>query len=356
MASCDFAKYKTAGEAKAMFRHCEEEVRERDSHANQDIDVNRTSLNMAFGYFRDGYEAVCKAYDDRIKDLDSKPNANKRKDRVTLVGINIPAPEGMDEATSREWFTKAYEVLTNTYGENLLGSAVHFDEVHEYVDSETGKTRMSRPHMHVYVIPSVDEKLNAKQVTSRRNMISLNNSIHTMTETDFKGYSFMNGTKRKSRKSVEELKQESDKAKIEVEARREASKIIEEADVYALKVRRKADKDARERSEAILDDSRRKAKEIMDEAEKTLKRANTALEQVLRDLQRTEEDAPPESLIAYAQRLTMTSGLTVYDNWLKREAGKKEKRDVKTRQLQQWADDIARQYDDLHQQRDDFSL
>lgn len=312
MASCDWQKIKGAGEAKAMFRHCESEQREQAQHTNKDIDKSRTYLNMQFGLMDEGYEAICKAYDERIADLDSRENANKRKDRVTLIGLSIPSPKGLTQEQSADWFCEVWRILDEQYGSDLLGGAVHFDEVHEYTDPTTHEKRMSRPALHAYIVPEVDGKLNAKKVSSRGCMVALNNTVEAMTKTRF-GVQFMDGSKKKSRKSVEELKQESDKAAILVEAQQEAAKIVEEArqradkldfdavekmekaEAFAVEERRKASEFAenvrlkvsrksREIEDAaktsaneVLSDAKQKAEEITKEAQNTLKNANTAL-------------------------------------------------------------------------------
>ena len=312
MASCDWQKIKGAGEAKAMFRHCESEQREQAQHTNKDIDKSRTYLNMQFGLMDEGYEAICKAYDERIADLDSRENANKRKDRVTLIGLSIPSPKGLTQEQSADWFCEVWRILDEQYGSDLLGGAVHFDEVHEYTDPTTHEKRMSRPALHAYIVPEVDGKLNAKKVSSRGCMVALNNTVEAMTKARF-GVQFMDGSKKKSRKSVEELKQESDKAAILVEAQQEAAKIVEEArqradkldfdavekmekaEAFAVEERRKASEFAenvrlkvsrksREIEDAaktsaneVLSDAKQKAEEITKEAQNTLKNANTAL-------------------------------------------------------------------------------
>lgn len=313
MASCDWQKIKGAGEAKAMFRHCESEQREQAQHTNKDIDKSRTYLNMQFGLMDEGYEAICKAYDERIADLDSRENANKRKDRVTLIGLSIPSPKGLTQEQSADWFCEVWRILDEQYGSDLLGGAVHFDEVHEYTDPTTHEKRMSRPALHAYIVPEVDGKLNAKKVSSRGCMVALNNTVEAMTKARF-GVQFMDGSKKKSRKSVEELKQESDKAAILVEAQQKAAKIVEEArqradkldfdavekmekaeafaveerrkaSEFAENVRRKVSRKSREIEDAaktsaneVLSDAKQKAEEITKEAQNTLKNANTALQ------------------------------------------------------------------------------
>lgn len=316
MASCDWEKKKGAGEAKALFRHCDTKEREKANHSNKDIDKSLTHLNMSFGLYDNpnGYDAICKEYDDHIAYLDSKAGANKRKDRVTLCALNLTVPNGMDDATAQLWCIEAYEVLYDCFGENLLGATAHFDERHTYIDTETKKERMSRVHLQAQIIPDINGKLNAKALTSRSNMIILNNRIEEMTKSRFPGYKFMTGEKKKSRKTVEELKQASDMLAVTVEAQQEAAKIVEEArqradklddeaieklekaEKFSVEERRKASedaentrmnakrkaeqiqKDAETSSEAILSNAKAEADKIMIEAQKRLKEANAALQ------------------------------------------------------------------------------
>lgn len=63
------------------------------------------------------------------------------------------------------------------------------------------------------IVPAVDGKLNAKQLSLRKNMKALNREVEQMTQKEF-GCAFMTGTKKKSVKTVEELKQESEYAEL----------------------------------------------------------------------------------------------------------------------------------------------
>lgn len=98
MASVDFLKIHLAVEMKKLLRHCDKDKRLEDNHRNKQIDKDRTHLNQQ----QFSYEEACKRYDDRIAELDRKPNANKRKDRVTAFGLEIPVPLGFDRLTSQQ--------------------------------------------------------------------------------------------------------------------------------------------------------------------------------------------------------------------------------------------------------------
>lgn len=283
MASVDWMKCKGGRDAKAKFWHCDEQKRLEHEHSNKQIDKTRTHLNMSFGAFEDGYDAVCKLYDETIAELDAQPGANKRRDRVTCVGWTLPAPEGMSEEQARAWMTDAYETLMARYGDCMLGGSAHFDEVHEYRDAETGEERRSRPHLHVYAVPIVDGKLNGKSFTARRNMLAMNSAIERMTQEDFPGFKFQNGTKRKSKATVEELKNKSAQKEAEEEARREASKIVEKAQQEASTIVGKARTYAVDSEKRLLresQESRRQAEETTAEASQKLAEAYELLDAV----------------------------------------------------------------------------
>lgn len=287
MASCDWQKIKTPQEAKAMLRHCVTDERMKTEHANTEIDKNRTQRNVAFGSMSD-YVESCERYDERLAELDAVKGANKRKDRVTLVGLSVPTPEGMSDAVARRWFADVYAHIEERFGaENVIGGTAHFDEVHEYKDAETGARRESRAHLHAYVVPVAGDKLNAKQVMSKANMIALNREVEEITRERYPEYRFMTGTKRKSKKSVETLKNES--AEREAEAR--AQQIVADAQRDAEQIRA----DAQTRSERVLSDAKEEARLIKRYASKDAQIVSEGLTEVraLREeYERAISDAP----------------------------------------------------------------
>ena len=206
MASVNFEKLKTPQQVKAMLRHCDGEERLEANHSNIDIDKSKTSGNMQGNL---GYAAACQRYDERIAFLDAKPGANRRKDRVTCFGLNVPAPKDLEQEDEKAFFLAVIEIIINQYGQdNIVQYYMHQDEKHEYIHAETGERCMSRSHLQCYVVPEHNGKLNGKWFSSRANMVRLNNAIHRMAQEQF-GVMFMDGSKRKSRKTVEQLKNES---------------------------------------------------------------------------------------------------------------------------------------------------
>lgn len=99
------------------------------TRAGQDINFSILGLT---------YEQCAAKYDARIAYLDSHGNTNKRKDRVTMQIIEIPAPAGLPREQYRPWFIRIAELLRAKYGEeNFIEGSIHYDEEHEYRDPET---------------------------------------------------------------------------------------------------------------------------------------------------------------------------------------------------------------------------
>lgn len=204
MASVDFAKQKSAVSAKAVFRHCASDTREKSKHKNQQIDTSKTKEN--FSVKVTDYKSICKAYDERMKEVE-KTNTNKRKDRVTLLTLEYAIPDEIPYEKHEEYVKKVNEIVESMYGkENTLGWYVHRDEIHDYTDKD-GQRRTSKNHAHGFVVPELNGQLNAKQCSSRKNMVSLNNAIDDMTKLNY-GCPFKVGGK-KNNKTVEELKEDS---------------------------------------------------------------------------------------------------------------------------------------------------
>lgn len=267
MASVGFEKLKTPQEVKAMFRHCDKEERKKaNSHSNTDINLQSTALNLQ--YNRD-YKTTCKLYDDKIAYLDSLEGANKRKDRVTCFGLNVPVPQGLQANQEVEWFGKVRDIIKAQYGaDNVLQCYIHRDEKHTYKNAETGQDCESRTHGHFYVVPEHNGKLNGKWFSNRANMNKLNNSIHDMTQSDY-GLQFMDGSKRKSKKTVEQLKNESEYRIIQEQLEKERQELdYQKWDLDSRETQLKA-------QESFLQD---KLMEIMEREEKSLILASEASE------------------------------------------------------------------------------
>ncbi len=258
MASCKFegGKYKGGTEVKAHFRHNDisPERRAIAKKKNKHIDLEKCKYN--FSILGLSYEQRCKKYDNRIAYLDRNGNTNKRKDRVTAQCIEIPVPKDLPRDRYHDWFSRIADMLRAKYGEdNFIDGDVHFDEEHSYRNAETGEEVVSRVHGHYMIVPEVNGKLNAKEISLRKNMKALNREVDAMTQNEF-GCPFLTGTKKKSYKTVEDLKQESEYLELlhQIEQERE--------ELYALKAALEANKAALEAKE----------KELQEKEEKLLKR------------------------------------------------------------------------------------
>ncbi|MCM1275634.1 MAG: hypothetical protein NC299_09735 [Lachnospiraceae bacterium] len=155
------------------------------------------------------YDTFCKKLDKRVNFLDEQPKQNKKRDRVIAFSLEFPIPDGIADDKVREFSTKVNRLIFEQIGaENFLGSYIHFDEVHDYTDAETNEERTSMRHVHTIVTSAIDNHLNAKAMSSKQNMIKLNNAIQEMSLNDY-GVAFMTGSKKKSRDEVETLKNKS---------------------------------------------------------------------------------------------------------------------------------------------------
>lgn len=320
MASCEFkgGKCKSKQQAKAYLRHNDKDRREATKeHSNKDIDKSKTSLNVDL--LNMSYEDKCKKYDDRISELDATTNTNKRKDRLTMQGIVVPAPLNLPRERYLEWFTRVHEILTEKYGkENCVGSDVHYDEEHKYIDPETRLEAVSRVHLHYSTIPVLNGSLNGKWCSERANMIQLNNAIQEMSQNEF-GVDFMDGTKKKGSKSTETLKNASKQAEMDA---REEDLEIEEFAVSQQAERNKQDaennKALQEALEAEKEDLRQLRESFILEREKWRKTANTALETLQKQLEDSYETQVEELNRA------LNKAMTDYKNKLDAEYQRKE--------------------------------
>lgn len=201
MASINFMKIKNASSVKAMLRHCDSDERLKHEHSNKDIDKERTNENVNYTHLT--YEQSCNRYDNRLKQLDSQPKANLRKDRVTCFGLTVPACEGMTHDEAKSFFRDVCKEFQNQFnGKNIVAAVAHFDEIHSYVDH--GELKESRAHLHFYVIPEISGKLNGKQFSSKKRMIELNKAIDNIAREKY-NKRFLTNEKPRHR-TVEELK------------------------------------------------------------------------------------------------------------------------------------------------------
>lgn len=227
MASVQFDGGKLHGaiEAKAMMRHADMQERLEHTHSNKDIDKSLTVLNSDL--YDLSYREMCDLYDQRMQQYQKNSKRAIRKDAVTLYDAIITIPEQLPEALADDWFRDVENIINRHYGKNVvLDIKIHRDEVHDYTDPDSKERVTSRIHGHVFMFPEIDGKLNAKQFSSRQNMMSLNRRIDKMTRSLY-SCAFMTGKLAKDRdfQSVEQLKRASDNADLERQSRQIDSKL-----------------------------------------------------------------------------------------------------------------------------------
>lgn len=203
MASVNFMKLTGSNAVKGILRHCDPDERARHEHKNQDIDKSQISNDIVL-QINLNYAASCGRYMQRIKELDSTTNTNKRKDRVTCFSLEVPAPEGLTRDQANAFLADAFRIMQQRFGvENVINGYIHNDEIHDYMDH--GEVKESRSHIHVLVVPEINGKLNGKQFSCRRNMMDLNKTLDNYCRSKY-GVPFMTHQKARKR-TVEELKQ-----------------------------------------------------------------------------------------------------------------------------------------------------
>ena len=224
MSSLNFKKLKQT-DLKPLLRHCDKYVRPRADHSNIHINKEMTNKNMQL---KRSYDETCKLFDDTIAELDQRPKANHRVDRVVAYAIEGPLPMPVDEDIEKnkkmsiEWINGILTILKEEYPEMVvLQEYIHYDEIHEYLNPETGEYVMSRPHLHLFVMPVVNEKLNSKQFfPNKKSFFDFNAKLDELTISIY-GRTYGDGSKKKSFSKVEQLKIASEKA--ELEERRKAA-------------------------------------------------------------------------------------------------------------------------------------
>lgn len=272
MASINFKKIKSKSTVAALMRHNDSGERLKHEHANEHIDKSRTKDN----YQMYGYRESAARFNDRIKELDSTTNTNKRRDRVEAVAIEIPMPaEGMTREDELKVAATYADFLYKTYGsKNVCGFWYHRDEIHTYTDSLDGKEHTSRGHIHAIVVPEVDGKLNCKLFTNKASMIEANKRLDKLVY-ERHGMHLMTGEKPK-KQTVEALKAEERNRKLDKEIQERRTKLKEgqdKLDALNKDIRAQGDKirqlsrkyDANTEILEALSDDLERAAELIDE-------------------------------------------------------------------------------------------
>ena len=215
------ARVKQAKEEAGEYCHIDTDKSRANYSLIMEADKAGKVVNITTNHGEEYGEAWAR-YKARLDEIDNSPlNTNKRRDRVTMLSLEIPTPEalsGEEQAERRrEWFKGVARIIAEKYGvNNVVQCVVHEDETHAYIDAETHEERTSREHMHISIIPEKDGQLTCKWASKRSNIIAINKAVEDYTRTEF-GEEFHTGTKKRSTAKINELKAES--ARLEEEAR-----------------------------------------------------------------------------------------------------------------------------------------
>lgn len=216
MASVNWLKM-TMQKAGALRVHFEDEDRQERKHSNRNIDPKLTKFNFKIGC--DSYKNAMQKLKNRVQYADKrKPPKRVRKDRITCVMLEVPCPSSIRD--KEQFFRDVHKVYCRFFGhENVCGSFIHADEVHNYKDVRTGDIKQSLEHMHTIVVPYTEEKgVNGKAFETRGRLSALNRRLDRMVRKKY--HVGLNTGEIAMKKSVEQLKTESKlkKTKEKVEA------------------------------------------------------------------------------------------------------------------------------------------
>ena len=212
MASITIQKHTLKSASGGQISHI---YRTHKNYSNKDINPELTKYNLYIG----NSEQAKAGLRQRIAEVDEiLPPQRKRKDRVVTVSYVAPMPEGdYTREQVKAFFTELTKGLCEEFGkENFYGGAIHFDEVHEYTDVD-GTKKMSRPHLHLLAVPFVEGKgINGKDFLKKETYSKVNAIADKVCQEMF-GKPYQDGSKQRSRGTVEQLKEGEKQAKALIE-------------------------------------------------------------------------------------------------------------------------------------------
>ena len=251
MASANVMKLR-GGAAAAILAHDHRHDGRDVEYGNEHIDKSLSGRNSV-RYWKGVHDPTMTAQGeyqrlrDRVAEIDRKePPKRIRKDRVTMVGFEVPVPEGLPPEQEGRFFSIAYKAFAKMCGgvQNVSTLRIHRDEVHDYLDPVTKDVKTSRVHAHCVGIPYVPGKgVNCKTWMTRKALRDLQADIDQHCRSEL-GIAFMDGSQKRGRGTVEDLKRLSAQAVTAQKAR------IAELDAQAVKSTQAAEKAARQAQEA----------------------------------------------------------------------------------------------------------
>ena len=248
MASVNWQKM-TKQTAGAMKRHNGKKEREVGNHTNKHIDKSKSHLNLYIG--ADDYNEMYSAMLKRVDEVDKLyPPLKKLKadERVICESLECKCPQAVYDLgyeAAVKFFNDVHKIYIIFFGaENVHGSCIHFDEIHDYVDPKTKHTYTSLPHAHSLVSCYVEweedikkggkktgEKrsrkgINGKNFEKRDRYNKLNKIIDDYCLKEY-GIHFLTGEQAK-KKTVELLKSESELAETNLKVEAAKQQLISE--------------------------------------------------------------------------------------------------------------------------------
>lgn len=208
MASGNIERFGSRQNAYKVIGHNSADTRPEHLHENPHIQVEKIKDNWSIGEAKT-YTERCKRLNDRLNELDSTTNKNKRSDRCEMFGLEAPIPKDLPADKVVEWCKRYHKHMCDFFGEkNVIYSEVHVDEVHDYKNAETGKWETSRIHIHMGIVPEIGGQINSKKVLARSNIFKMHDLEEEFTQKEF-GIRYQDGSKKKSRDTVGALKNKS---------------------------------------------------------------------------------------------------------------------------------------------------
>lgn len=245
----------TAAQVSATFNH---NYRKSSTHTNGDIQPELADENVILDDRTP--QQLAYAFKADISATDAfEPPKNVRKDRIVGLGVIVNYPRDLTEddiirkkvldkdgkekeliyvkpevkADFIDLCKKSIPEIEKQLNGKAYGATVHFDEVHEYLDPETKKMTISRPHMHL-IVPARAEilektgekdkkgkdiykhtgryRINGRDALQRTTYNKVNARLDDICLDTF-GYAYRDGSKKHApRKTIDELKRASSDA------------------------------------------------------------------------------------------------------------------------------------------------
>lgn len=170
--------------------------RERESKSNPDINKEKSHLN----YDLHNQESI--NYNKKVDEIIKKnviTNRKIRKDAVRMCNFIVTSDkdffENLSQKEQDQFFKKSYEFFKDRYGEDKIVSAmIHLDE--------------ATPHMHLSLVPVIENKLSAKRLFNRKELLAIQEEYPKFIKQE--GFNLQRGKEGSDRKhlTTQEFKEE----------------------------------------------------------------------------------------------------------------------------------------------------